>query len=241
MDLTFWDFRTHFNTQEAANLIIGQEPGERQYEPAVAHRVRSITAEINAAAERAHLFAISSLQNIMPWDEGYPWSSEFPPGYLASVELMEFVESVHAGQSKPEWEHLMFYASGLEQFSREDLNEWVIHNNIRSVYDFSCSERNADRRAQEAFDNGFCEHSAVAVPGRREHQTETILAVCAALEFDPLKIPTGGKAKVRAACLTRPKLFTPAGFDDAWKAASKNGLIRMEDHEKFIAGRGGDQ
>jgi hypothetical protein len=105
---------------------------------------------------------------------------------------------------------------------------WAEKNGLDFLFDESQAE-------------GVDKASDGARVGRREHQTETILAVCAALEFDPLKIPTGGKAKVRAACLTRPKLFTPAGFDEAWKAASKNGLIRMEDHEKFIAGRGGDQ
>lgn len=73
----------------------------------------------------------------------------------------------------------------------------------------------------------------IATLGRREHQKITILAVIAALQYDPLKIPDGGKARVKTACLTRPELFTDAAFDHAWKTASGDGLIRMENHEKF--------
>lgn len=67
--------------------------------------------------------------------------------------------------------------------------------------------------------------------GRREQQHEVILAVIAALSYDPLNIPDGGKAKIKAACLTRPRLFTSDSFDHAWKAGV--GLFRMANHEKY--------
>ena len=69
--------------------------------------------------------------------------------------------------------------------------------------------------------------------GRREQQHEIILAVIAALGFDPLKIPDGGKSKIKAACLTRLRWFTADSFDHAWKAGAD--LFRMANHEKFIS------
>lgn len=69
--------------------------------------------------------------------------------------------------------------------------------------------------------------------GRRERQHEVILAVIAALDFDPMKIPDGGKAKIKAACLTRPRLFTSDSFDHAWKAGGSDGLFRLANHQKY--------
>lgn len=67
--------------------------------------------------------------------------------------------------------------------------------------------------------------------GRRQLQYEIILAVISALNFDPRAIPDGGKAKIKAACLTRTRLFTPEGFDHAWKLGTS--LFRMANHDKF--------
>ena len=69
--------------------------------------------------------------------------------------------------------------------------------------------------------------------GRRDQQHEVILAIIAALDFDPLKIPDGGKAKIRSACLTRPRIFTESSFDHAWKAGVSSNLLRMANHEKY--------
>lgn len=240
MDLTFWDFRTSFTEREAANLIVGQEPGETEYEPSVERRVKCVSAEIDAAAERAALFALENLKNIMPWNEEYPWSRTFLVGHLESNDLIEFIELVDAGVCRPTWEDFKFHSSGLQQFSREALQKWLTNNNIKSVYDFSCAWRIAERPDQDTSSNCVSENIDSENLGRRNHQIETILAVCAALEFDPMNIPTGGKAKVRSACLTRPKLFTESGFDEAWKQARDKELVRMKDHEKFISGRGGD-
>lgn len=73
--------------------------------------------------------------------------------------------------------------------------------------------------------------SATESIGRREIQHEIIMAVVVALGFDPLKIPDGGKAKIKAICLTRPRFFTPSSFDHAWKAGAD--LFKMANHEKF--------
>jgi hypothetical protein len=68
---------------------------------------------------------------------------------------------------------------------------------------------------------------------RREYQHEVILAVIAALNFHPQQIPDGGKAKIRNACLTRPRIFTDASFDHAWKDGIRNQLFRLANHEKY--------
>lgn len=69
--------------------------------------------------------------------------------------------------------------------------------------------------------------------GRREYQHEIILAIIAALDFDPLQIPDGGKAKIKTACLTRPRIFTKASFDHAWKDGLRDGLFRLASHDKY--------
>lgn len=69
--------------------------------------------------------------------------------------------------------------------------------------------------------------------GRREQQFEVILAVIAALNFEKMRIPDGGKAKIKKACLTRPRLFTDASFDHAWKEGIAVGYFRMANHEKY--------
>ena len=69
--------------------------------------------------------------------------------------------------------------------------------------------------------------------GRREQQLEIILAVITALNFEPLQIPDGGKAKIKVICLTRPKFFTDAAFDHAWKEGVAKGLFKLENSDKY--------
>lgn len=68
---------------------------------------------------------------------------------------------------------------------------------------------------------------------RREQQIEIILVVIAALNFEPLKIPDGGKAEIRKACLNCSRLFTDASFDHAWKKGLDDGLFRLKNHKKY--------
>lgn len=70
-------------------------------------------------------------------------------------------------------------------------------------------------------------------PSRREQQYEVILAVITALNYDPKLIPDGGKAKIKIICLTRPRLFTDASFDHAWKDGVSVGHFKLANHEKF--------
>jgi hypothetical protein len=69
--------------------------------------------------------------------------------------------------------------------------------------------------------------------GRREQQHEVILAVIAALKYDPLQIPNGGKAGIKKICLTCPRSFTDASFDHAWKRGVSAGLFKLANHNKY--------
>lgn len=69
--------------------------------------------------------------------------------------------------------------------------------------------------------------------GRRENQLEVIMAVIAALKYDPLQIPDGGKAVIKKVCLTRPRSFTADGFNHAWKAGVTADLFRLANHDKY--------
>lgn len=72
--------------------------------------------------------------------------------------------------------------------------------------------------------------------GRRERQIAAICEVTKSLGYNPLKIPEGGKAKIKAKCLQlEGGLFTDSGFAHAWKAANKSEKIRMQDKEKFLS------
>lgn len=71
--------------------------------------------------------------------------------------------------------------------------------------------------------------------GRRGQQHEVILAVIVALKFKPQEIPDGGKAAIKSICLTRPRLFTDASFDHAWKAGLKDELFKLASHQKYAS------
>lgn len=68
---------------------------------------------------------------------------------------------------------------------------------------------------------------------RRGMQIARILEVIKCQGWDAMNIPTGGKGKVKAACLADARLFTDAGFARGWRAASNAGLLRMENHDTY--------
>lgn len=72
--------------------------------------------------------------------------------------------------------------------------------------------------------------------GRRERQLQKILNEIAALDFDPMAIPDGGKSAIKKICQADLYLFAHTAFDHAWKSGLKLGLFKMENREKF-AGR----
>ena len=93
--------------------------------------------------------------------------------------------------------------------------------------EFFAVELNADNQSETTAP------TTVARTGRRETQHEIILAVIVELEFDPLQIPERGKSKIKSACLTHPRWFTPDGFSHAWKAGVSAGLFKLANHEKY--------
>ena len=67
-----------------------------------------------------------------------------------------------------------------------------------------------------------------------EQRIDRILQAIGKEDWQPLSIPTGGKAQLKKnLCHNHPKLFTQANFDHAWKAARNRGLVQMAEHDKF--------
>ena len=81
-----------------------------------------------------------------------------------------------------------------------------------------------------SFLDGPSRETVIANPkklGRQAQQFQAILATITDLGFEPLKIPDGGKAKIKAICLLNVSLFTDAGFGHAWKAGSSKNLFKL--------------
>lgn len=69
-------------------------------------------------------------------------------------------------------------------------------------------------------------------PKRREQQIQVLLHVIADLGFQPMAVES--KAEVKEVCLEKYfGLFTPSGFDHAWKKASNRGLLQIKDKQKY--------
>lgn len=76
-------------------------------------------------------------------------------------------------------------------------------------------------------------HSGTEVMGRRNNQVQEILKIAESLGYPPLKIPLGGKEKIRTECLKKLVLFTESSFDHAWKEAKKRKMIEVENSESY--------
>lgn len=108
---------------------------------------------------------------------------------------------------------------------RADFQRWCEARKMRPAFLFGDEGKTAPDKPAAEDDKGG--------PGRRERQIDAILTAAAALEFPPMKIPDGGKAKIKEICIRRSELFTNSGFDHAWKAACKANKVRMLNDEKF--------
>ena len=71
------------------------------------------------------------------------------------------------------------------------------------------------------------------VPSKMERRVRSIQQVISQLDLNKLEIPTGGKQRIKEACLNDHQLFTGSTFDTAWKEARRRGLVKMADHDKF--------
>lgn len=70
--------------------------------------------------------------------------------------------------------------------------------------------------------------------GRRAYQIDGILAAIERLGWAPLQIPYGGKKKLEDLCCTSsPGMFSTDGFNHAWKAALRKGLVRTANHGTY--------
>jgi hypothetical protein len=85
----------------------------------------------------------------------------------------------------------------------------------------------------DAESEGYEESAEPENLGRRKLQHEVILAVIAALGYEHMAIPDGGKAQIKSILLNRPLLFTESGFSHAWKAGVDDGLFRLLNHDRF--------
>lgn len=113
---------------------------------------------------------------------------------------------------------------------RKDLQAWCKGRGMRPAFLFSEHRGGSTAGTDEL----SAEDKQLS---RRERQIEAILTAAAALDMDPMKIPDGGKAKIKEICLRRSELFTASGFDHAWKAACKAGKVRMLNDEKYKSKR----
>lgn len=71
---------------------------------------------------------------------------------------------------------------------------------------------------------------------KREKQLQSIVNCVAALGYEQLAIPNGGKKTLMKKCKEKnPELFGAGDdpFKDAWKQAVKENRIRMKNHEKY--------
>ncbi|MDG1096229.1 MAG: hypothetical protein P8N23_01200 [Methylophilaceae bacterium] len=122
---------------------------------------------------------------------------------------------------------------------RNKVNEWVLIDPFDPQVIKSLSRLYVKAEDIAKLDGGISVNKSellntnVEKIGRREIQHEVILAVISALNYQPLEIPDGGKSKIKAICLTRPKLFTDAAFDHAWKEGCSKGLFKMDNSEKY--------
>lgn len=70
--------------------------------------------------------------------------------------------------------------------------------------------------------------------GRRHQQIAAILSAINDFGYDPLCIPRGGKKEIEDVCLGNARLFTSGNsFERAWRAAGKQGQVRVKDHEVY--------
>jgi hypothetical protein len=71
--------------------------------------------------------------------------------------------------------------------------------------------------------------------GKREGQIQAIEKAALDLGYsDPLKIPTGGKAAIKAHCIASAFGHSEGAFRNAWREANKQGRIRLAEKDKYM-------
>ena len=119
------------------------------------------------------------------------------------------------------------------------INEWVVLNHLAPLIIEDLSRLYVKASDIENLINSHDVNESELVNSksekmsRREMQHEVISAVIASLNYDPLKIPDGGKSKIKAACLTRLRLFTLSSFEHAWKVGRSKNMFKLENSDKY--------
>jgi hypothetical protein len=131
-------------------------------------------------------------------------------------------------EDAPPREIALFLKSHVENVEREEgisLEFAQSSMAAQSVSDASLGEPGAEQQRNDGAATKF---------SRRQAQVDEIVATINRLEFDPLRIPYGGKGKIRDE-LVKPgsKLFTPSAFDRAWISAIKQGLVEVENVDQY--------
>jgi hypothetical protein len=112
---------------------------------------------------------------------------------------------------------------------------------IQSMLDFVNELLSIDGLEELAQQSGSVENPEPsdrdAMPFNKiERKLLFIKAVVCALDYEPLAIPTGGKTKIKAACLKATGLFTESVFEHAWKEARRRDLVKLRDNDKYKPG-----
>lgn len=202
-DIRLWGQAEYWTALEAALLLVGVSPDDYEL----------YAVEKSAAADEDF---VDNGEFYYGWKYEYKFDS-------AKDYLFLFERSTLAPKAPPiEWvkyfNRKVRDVSVRPPFEPNYCDDWL---------EFFAAELNADNQTETTAP------PTVASTSRRETQHEIILAVIAALEFDPLQIPDGGKSKIKLACLNRPRLFTPDSFDHAWKVGVSAGLFKLANHEKY--------
>jgi hypothetical protein len=83
---------------------------------------------------------------------------------------------------------------------------------------------------------GEAEKKATQKKGKREPQIKMICEVAQRLGYSLKAIPEKGKQKIKSECINkRPDLFSESSFVHAWKKASKDGIISIENKSKYLS------
>lgn len=144
------------------------------------------------------------------------WMATYYPDQKPKFLFDEIERTTHAAINIETFQALQAERNGL----KEKLDKALIaHNDLQR--EIKAIETNNDARDPDIDTS------------RRAQQHEIILVVIAALEFTPLEIPDGGKARIKAVCLTRKSLFTDDGFKKAWQEGLNKGLFKLINSDKF--------
>lgn len=90
----------------------------------------------------------------------------------------------------------------------------------------------------EKHSDNQCQNSSEPNESKVGMRINEIIKCAKHFEYDVMSIPEGGKVKIKAKCLKDNRVFhSESGFDKAWKQASKNRKLRVENYNTYVKGR----